>query len=252
MRKKAEPIITTEQCSYGCGNIAKFKNASQKLMCDSSSNKCSVIRAKNSNGAKDAYSSSKRPSGKDQYNKLSDDTKEKMKWNKGLTIEDSVSVQKYTTSRLESIRTGKYTPGKYGVALSPELRWKRNKFVWTDSLGNICVLESKHERHVAILLDDANVRWIRPEPLILLDGRSYEPDFYLIDYDVYLDPKSIWCKNAKANQTETGQKIIAYQTAQLEKIERCRKELSVRIVILLSSDKRSFSWQGILDMMNET
>lgn len=46
----ATRIKTNELCSYGCGEIAKYRNKAGKLMCCKHSNSCSAIRAKNSYG----------------------------------------------------------------------------------------------------------------------------------------------------------------------------------------------------------
>lgn len=58
---------------------------------------------------------------------------------------------------------------------------------------NGIILESSWEKKVAESLDEANVSWVRPEPILYTDcgqTRRYYPDFYLTDYDVYLDPKN--------------------------------------------------------------
>ena len=60
---------------------------------------------------------------------------------------------------------------------------------------NGIMLDSKWELALAIRLDEINVTWIRPEePLPYIDNegkqRNYFPDFYLPDYDIYLDPKN--------------------------------------------------------------
>ena len=55
--KKSEPITTTELCKYGCGNIARYKSPSGILICESSPNKCSVNKEKNSKGGKESHSS---------------------------------------------------------------------------------------------------------------------------------------------------------------------------------------------------
>ncbi len=44
-------------------------------------------------------------------------------------------------------------------------------------------------------LDELNIEWVRPkEPIIWIDSkndnRNYFPDFYLLKYDIYLDPKN--------------------------------------------------------------
>ncbi len=60
--------------------------------------------------------------------------------------------------------------------------------------GTLVYLQSSYEHCVAIDLDRNNIKWIRPEPLLWVDSDSiehrYYPDFYLVDYDVYLDPKN--------------------------------------------------------------
>jgi hypothetical protein len=60
-------------------------------------------------------------------------------------------------------------------------------------LHNGIVLESTWEKQVAESLDASSIRWTRPAPLLYQDGlseRRYFPDFYLPDFNVYLDPKN--------------------------------------------------------------
>jgi hypothetical protein len=57
--------------------------------------------------------------------------------------------------------------------------------------------DSKWEVEVAIILDKNNIKWIQPKPMIWVDNNNkqhlYFSDFYLIDYDLYLDPKNDYC-----------------------------------------------------------
>jgi len=61
----------------------------------------------------------------------------------------------------------------------------------------IIILESSWELKIAELLTKFNFQWVRPGPLKWKDeynkSHLYYPDFYLIDYDVYLDPKNPYC-----------------------------------------------------------
>lgn len=72
---------------------------------------------------------------------------------------------------------------------------KNNRaYGWYDSptAGKVW-LESSYEYKVATSLDDHNIRWVRPSYLpYTLHGKKYKyfPDFYLADFDVYLDPKN--------------------------------------------------------------
>jgi len=55
-------------------------------------------------------------------------------------------------------------------------------------------LDSSWELELAKRLDDLNIKWNRPDPLKWKDSNglehNYFPDFYLIDYNLYLDPKN--------------------------------------------------------------
>jgi hypothetical protein len=88
MRRKAELIITDELCSYGCNSVARYKNGSNKLMCDTSANKCLANRTKNRKGALNAYASGKKLPSKVQYANLPQETKDKMAWSRGIRSAD--------------------------------------------------------------------------------------------------------------------------------------------------------------------
>ena len=68
---------------------------------------------------------------------------------------------------------------------------------------NGVILESSWEKKVAESLDEAQVNWIRPEPILYTrEGqiKRYYPDFYLPDYDVYLDPKNDYVRKLDENK----------------------------------------------------
>ncbi len=71
-------------------------------------------------------------------------------------------------------------------------------------LYNGILLDSKWELELAIRLDNLNIKWIRPEPLKWVDENklthNYFPDFYLIDYNLYLDPKNKFCYSVQKNK----------------------------------------------------
>lgn len=84
--KPTSPIDTHELCSHGCGQVAKFKNESGKLLCEKSSNACPVIRKRNSRGLQIKHAEFKELTGNASfydYRDISDDSKDNMKWNKG-------------------------------------------------------------------------------------------------------------------------------------------------------------------------
>ena len=59
---------------------------------------------------------------------------------------------------------------------------------------NGVMLDSTWELALAVRLDELRIKWIRPEPIEWIDEQgithNYFPDFYLPDYDLYLDPKN--------------------------------------------------------------
>lgn len=80
MKRIANPINTDALCSYGCGEVAKFINGSNRLMCCERSNSCKAIRLKNSESTKKANANRDY---KAQYNNLSEKAKQNIAWNKG-------------------------------------------------------------------------------------------------------------------------------------------------------------------------
>lgn len=62
-----------------------------------------------------------------------------------------------------------------------------------DSFGNEVYLQSSYEIRCSEILNELEIRWVRPKYLeYILEGKTkkYYPDFYLFDVDVYLDPKN--------------------------------------------------------------
>jgi hypothetical protein len=68
------------------------------------------------------------------------------------------------------------------------------------------LLESSWEVEIANYLIDKNIKWIRPKPVQWLDPkgveRYYYPDFYLPDYNLYLDPKNPYCMSKDRKKLE--------------------------------------------------
>ena len=93
-------------------------------------------------------------------------------------------------------------------------------------------LDSSYESKVARSLDSNNIVWIRPKALKYKDGlqiRNYLPDFYLPDYNVYLDPKNDW--------------LISKDK---QKISLVSEQNNVIILIL---NKNQLVWQEIQKLM---
>jgi len=84
---------------------------------------------------------------------------------------------------------------------SPHRRLVRSIRKYTQKDGTIVSLDSSWEEALAIRLDELNVNWIRPGPIKWIDDNdithNYFPDFYLVDFDVYLDPKNPYAIKAQ-------------------------------------------------------
>lgn len=88
MRQGIEEIKTKELCSYGCGQVAQYKNKSDKLMCGQWPASCPVLKNKNSQGVLKAYKEYVRKPAKQVYEELPQEVKDKMNWNKGNRYAD--------------------------------------------------------------------------------------------------------------------------------------------------------------------
>lgn len=74
------------------------------------------------------------------------------------------------------------------------------------------LLESSWELKVAEHLISKNIKWIRPSYIKWTDStdkeRLYYPDFYLTDYDLYLDPKNPYCMKQDVEKMRIVSKSI--------------------------------------------
>lgn len=119
------------------------------------------------------------------------------------------------------------TIGKCGGYRKNSFRGKSFHYKTKDN--KVVFLQSTYELKVAQELDNNNIKWVRPEPLRWIDKdekkHQYYPDFYLLDFDIYLDPKNgIGIEKDK------------------EKISLCSDQNKVRILIL---KKEELVWEII-------
>ncbi len=98
---------------------------------------------------------------------------------------------------------------------------------YTSKIAGRVWLESSYEYKVANYLDANNIKWIRPGYLpYVIDGKQkrYYPDFYLIDRDLYLDPKNDFLIQKDA-----------------EKIQLVQEQNNVKIQIIDKEDLKNWS-----------
>ena len=74
------------------------------------------------------------------------------------------------------------------------------------------LLDSSWELALAQRLDELNVQWIRPEPIQWQDengtSHHYFPDFYLPEFDLYLDPKNPAAIKAQTKKLEILKRVL--------------------------------------------
>lgn len=121
-------------------------------------------------------------------------------WNKGLSKETDDRIKKHGAALSERFKNGELVKPSFSEQQIAELsaRAKKNGLGGyrphpnRGSYYNGVWFDSNWEVQVAKSLDAANVRWSRPKNGFVWNdkGNKYYPDFYLEDYDVYLDPKN--------------------------------------------------------------
>lgn len=166
-------------------------------------------------------------------------------WNKGLSKETDIRVAK------NSLKISQALKGKPGHPHTAEEKEKLRQSAIKHHLGgfnmrkagiyyNGIKLDSSYELILAEDLDKNNIEWDRPGSFpYCLNGKvhQYTPDFYLPDYDIYLDPKNDFLiNNINPN--------LGF--SDIDKIKEVEKENNIKILIL---DKTQLSWNCIKEML---
>lgn len=214
-------------CVY-CGEYAEFQLKSGKWCCKPSRNQCPVIRQKNSIGLKHSYQTGDRVSAMIGHTA----------WNKGLTKETSDIMKRISEKQL-----GVYKPGH---PHTEEFKQQQRQRALKQGLGgfhmrtgidyNGIKLDSTYEVMLAQDLDRNGIRWERCKRFPYhMNGKlhHYTPDFYLPDYDVYLDPKNDFL-------IEHVNPRLGFKDS--DKIAHAEKENGIRVLVL---NQHQLSWEFI-------
>lgn len=139
--------------------------------------------------------------------KLHKNRKGKPAWNKGLTSDTDIRIKNKVNTLRSRINNGEI---KYsGTPHTEEFKKKARENAIKNNLGGVrkskkilyngYYLGSTYEYRLAIDLDKNNIKWVVPNRFEYkdLNGRIrfYTPDFYLPEYDIYLDPKNSYLIN---------------------------------------------------------
>lgn len=166
-------------------------------------------------------------------------------WNLGLTKDDS-RVAKQALATSETLRGRPNHPQSIETRNILSVKAK-SRGLGGFNMRNAAIeyngikLDSSYELKVAKSLDENNIKWQRCDRFMYThhDGsvHYYTPDFYLPEYDVYLDPKNDYLIET-VNQF-TGMTDV-------EKIQRAATENNIRVLIL---DKECLTWDKIKELI---
>lgn len=148
--------------------------------------------------------------GKSHNSNIGYETGSRNAWNKGLTKETSEAVklngELAQQTMHKKMENGTYVP----PFLSEEACAKISKIKSANPSGGWCKwyevdgvkVQGTYERDLAKKMCDFNIKWIRPTKTPIpynLNNKNklYNPDFYLPDYDVYIEVKGHWWGNDK-------------------------------------------------------
>lgn len=110
------------------------------------------------------------------------------------------------------------------------------KFVY-----NGIILDSTYEITFAKNLNENNIKWIRPKLFLYklqnVEHRYY-PDFYLPEYNIYVDTKNDYLIN-NVNPR--------FGITDVEKTKLVEKQNNIKIIIL---DKNHLSFVGLMEKLN--
>lgn len=136
---------------------------------------------------------------------------DRIAWNKGLTKETDIRVK-----RRGEVLSNKYKEGLIDTSYKRDDKYRANlsnkakanglggyrdgagisiKFKVKDSYGNDVCLQSSYEKTCMEILNNLKILWTRPKALTYKipeedKERNYFADFYLNEYNIYLDPKN--------------------------------------------------------------
>ena len=168
--------------------------------------------------------------------KFNPDRRVQIAWNKGKTTKPRSEETKQKLSDKGKLR--KQTDEckqKLSILAKNRNLGGTTQSRWIQYKGK--TLGSSYEYEVAKSLDENNIKWDTCKRFNYIDRfgkcRTYTPDIYLIDYNVYLDPKNDFLIN-NINPR------LGFMDA--EKIQKAAEQNNIKVIIL---DKTQLKWETI-------
>lgn len=161
-------------------------------------------------------------------------------WNKGLSTETDERVKSLgetiSAVQQEQVKNGTYVPRSMGLKARKELSIRQSlhnsggKSKWY--VVNGVKVQGTWERNVATKLCEMNIKWSKPSTntdifSYVKNGKvkSYAPDFYLPEYDIYLEIKGYWWGDDREKmklviEQHPDKKIVIVEKDEYKKILR--------------------------------
>ncbi len=160
-------------------------------------------------------------------------------WNKGKTKDNCDSIKIGSEKLQKKFQSGELRGSFLGKHHSKETKRKMSQFHRNATFRRVCKktriyvkqdgseikMDSSYEVRLATILDELNIQWDRPEPIEWYDVNGgkhhYFPDFRLLDYDLYLDPKNEYCFKVQSEKikyvTEHYSNVVFMHKEQISK-----------------------------------
>jgi len=172
-------------------------------------------------------------------------TKKRVAWNKGLTKETNNIVAQYAKTIKDKIESGEIKKNR--CKHTDEFKKLMREYAIKRKLGGITqsrwikyngkTLGSTYELKIAKSLDENNIKWDTCKRFNYIDPfgkkRTYTPDIYLTEYDIYLDPKNDFL----INNINPG---LGFKD--ITKIKLAEKQNNIKVLIL---NKEQLNWEYV-------
>jgi hypothetical protein len=176
--------------------------------------------------------------------------KGKKSWNKNLTKESDSRVLITAEKFSKNYKEGKHK--KTNLSHTDEFKANQSKLAKERGLGGVrqskkikyngVYLGSTYELKVAQSLDENGIKWIVPKKINYVDPngkkRTYSADFYLEEYNVYLDPKNDFLINNINPRLGFSD---------VEKIKLVENQNNIKVIIL---NNTQLSWDNIKNIIS--
>jgi len=206
-----------------CSNILPYEKRGNRFCCHSCSATTTNSGRKRNNESKKKISNilkgRKSPNkGKSKYDTFTAVCCKNCKicgklfYTKGTSVKHTRQTCSRACNTHASVKVRKYQNGS-----------RKPQLYFCKILNKEILLDSSWEIRVAQLLDTFNIKWIRPHPIKWKDennqDRLYYPDFYLLDHQLYLDPKNPYCMEKDTYKMMVISQLINIEYGDITHIE---------------------------------